>query len=226
MLDDLVQKIMAAVSKAASGAADCARGLVSKPALPPVKIESRIQALYACGIDGADDMNKRRAPGSVLEIVVHGTGGGDGTIEQFVDWQLGGEQKANWNRGIALVHFVIGRNGAIVQTIDPDLFWTWHSTSYMHDQFTVGIELCNVSASNAAPYTDAQYTALAGLCDKIMRSNPKCKQIQSHNWTGTTYSGNGKACPGAVFDWQRFINELAARKIKATRIQTEVLSIA
>ena len=225
MFENLVKTVMSAVSKAAAGAADCARGLTSRPALPTVKIESRIQALYACGLEGHGEMNKTRAPGSATEIVVHGTGGGDGTIEQFVDWQLGGELKNNWNRGIALVHYVIGRNGAIVQTVDPNRYWTWHSTSYMHDTQTVGIELCNTSPSNATPYTNEQYRALAGLCDLIMRDNKDCKQIQSHNWTGTTYSGSGKACPGTVFDWQHFIDELAARKIAVKRIQPEVLSI-
>ena len=214
-------KIIAAISKATSGIIGYVGGLISRPGLPTVEIEERIQTLYACGI-----ADKQRQPNSALEIVVHGTGGGDGTIKQFVDWQLAGELKNNWNKGIGLVHFVIGRDGQIVQTIDPHKFWTWHSTSYMHDRFTVGIELCNPSFSNSTPYTNEQYVALAGLCDKIIRENLKCKQIQSHNWTGLTYSGLGKQCPGIVFDWQRLINELEARKIKATRIQTEVLSIA
>ena len=214
-------KIIAVISKVTSGIVDYVSELMSRPGLPTVEIEERVQTLYACGIAG-----KQRQPGSVLEIVVHGTGGGDGTVDQFVAWQLGGEFASDYNKGIGLVHFVIGRDGQIVQTIDPHRFWTWHSTSYMHDQFTVGIELCNPSFSNSTPYTNEQYAALACLCYKIIRENPKCKQIQSHNWTGLTYSGIGKPCPGTVFDWQRLINELAARKIKATRLQTEVLSIA
>lgn len=217
----ILNKIVAVVSRVASSITNNADGLKSKSGLPAVEIEERIQTLYSRGI-----ADKNRLPNSALEIVVHGTGGGDGTIKQFVNWQLGGELAANWNKGIGLVHFVVGRDGQIVQTIDPHRFWTWHSTSYMHDQFTVGIELCNPSLSNSTPYTNEQYSALAGLCDKIIRENPKCKQIQSHNWTGITYSGIGKPCPGSVFDWQRFINELAARKIKATRVQSEVLSIA
>jgi hypothetical protein len=220
MFESIVQTIKDTARKMADKAS-AVGSIFARPVFPTVEIESRIQTLYIHGLS-SEEYNKTRHL-DITEIVIHGTGGGDGTAEQFVAWQLSGEQATNYNKGIALVHYVIGRDGKIIQTIDPEIFWTWHSTSYMHDQETIGIELCNPSASNSNPYTDQQYKALAGLCAKIISEHGRCKQIQSHNWTGLTYSNTGKACPGSVFIWDRFMRELDFYGVPTKRIQQEVL---
>lgn len=189
------------------------------PPLPEIEIEERIQALYFQGI-----MDKKRYK-KISEIVVHGTAGGDGTAEQFVSWQLGGELKENYNKGIGLVHYVIGRDGKIIRTISEE-YWMYHSTSLYHDMETVGIELCNTSFSNSNQYTKEQYESLAGLCDFIMRKNKTCRMIVGHNRNGRLYSGIGKNCPGSIFDWNRLVDLLAARKWPVKIASSEVIKSA
>ena len=205
MLDEFIKKINDVVKKTVSNSTDWV-GQFIRPQLPSVKIETRIQALYSRGIS---DKTRKKA---ITEIVVHGTGGGNGDVDQFVNWQLGGERASDYNQGISLVHFVIGTDGRIVQTIDPKQYWVYHSSSVSHDEETIGIELCNSSYSNSNQYTDAQYTALAALCDKLMRENKSCRRIVSHNYNGKTYSALPKNCPGTVFDWARLKCDLDSRK--------------
>ena len=189
------------------------------PPLPEIEIEERIQALYFQGIRD----KSRNKP--ITEIVVHGTAGGDGTAEQFVSWQLGGELKSSYNQGIGLVHYVIGLDGKIIRTID-EKYWMYHSTSLYHDMETVGIELCNTSFSNSNQYTKEQYESLAGLCDFIMRKNKTCRMIVGHNRNGKLYSGIGKNCPGSIFDWNRLVDLLAARKWHVKIASSEVIKSA
>jgi hypothetical protein len=142
----------------------------------------------------------------VTEFVVHGTAGGT-DVESFLRWMLNGERAQEYVQGIALFHYFIGRDGTIVEVIDPQ-FWVWHSSSGAHDKQTIGCELINPSKINDEPYTDAQYKALAGLIAYLLPLYPSLKHVVSHNVNQQTYSPSygGKQCPGAGFDWARFVN--------------------
>lgn len=185
------------------------------PAPPAIRIEQRVASMYSNG--------PRVRSGAIREIVVHGTAGGN-TMDSLINWMLGGEQAANYNRGIGLFHYAIGRDGEIVQIINPKL-WVYHSLSGAHDQETVGIELINPTRDNSGAYTDEQYNALVDLCDYLMKTNATCRQIVSHNHNGMTYSRIGKNCPGN-FDWQRLSQSLAEKKWNIRTINSEVLYVA
>ena len=212
MIDGLIKSITSAV-----------KGFLGKieevaPTDPPaIRIEPRIEAMYQAGIR---DKVRQCA---IREIVVHGTAGGS-TTASLVNWMLGGEQAANYNRGIGLFHFAIDRGGSITQVVDPK-YWVYHSLSGMHDMETVGIELINPTRDNGGPYTDEQYAALADLIDYMMRINPNCRQIVSHNYNGLTYSRIGKNCPGN-FSWTRLVQTLSEKKWNVRTINQEVLYVA
>lgn len=212
----MLDKLLESLKNAASGFGSVIESIILPP-LPEIEIEERIQASYFPGI--AD--KKRYKP--ITEIVVHGTAGGDGTAEQFVKWQLDGELKSNYLQGIGLVHYVIGRDGKIIRTIDES-FWMYHSTSLYHDMETIGIELCNTSFGNLNQYTNEQYKSLAGLCDSIMRRNKMCRTIVGHNRNGRLYSGISKNCPGTVFDWELLKDILVLRKWNARISSSEVIN--
>lgn len=196
------------------------KGFVGKveeaaPAPPAIRIEPRIEEMFSRGL--------RLRPGSIREIVVHGTAGGS-SMDSLVNWMLGGEQAENYSRGIGLFHFAIGRDGEIVQIINPK-WWVYHSLSGAHDQETVGIELINPTRDNSGAYTDEQYKALTDLCDYLMRTHVYCRQIVSHNHNGMIYSRIGKNCPGN-FDWQRLSQSLVEKKWNIRTINREVLYVA
>lgn len=190
----------------------------SLPERPQIIIDPRIEAMYQAGIR---DKVRQCA---IREIVVHGTAGGS-TMASLVDWMLGGEQAANYNRGIGLFHYAIGRDGNITQVITPR-YWVYHSLSGAHDQETVGVELINPDRGNGMPYTESQYVSLASLCDWLMRQNKDCRQIVSHNHNGLLYSRQGKSCPGYLFDWPRLVDSLIAHKWSARIIAEEVIRVA
>ena len=56
----------------------------------------------------------------VKYIVVHGTGGGS-SAQRLLKWMRkpGQAQQDRYKRGIALFHYLIGREGEIIEIIDP-----------------------------------------------------------------------------------------------------------
>lgn len=219
MLENLLKTIMDKIRSVGTAAGQLAEKY-DLPPLPSVQIETRVEAMYAQGLVGKV---RNRA---IREIVVHGTAcNGYYSIANFLKWMLSGEQAANYNQGIALFHYLISREGEIVQVIDPK-YVVYHSLSGLHDWETVGIELMALDVANAGTYTDAQYTALAGLCDRLMRQNPLCRQIVSHNHNGLTYSRQGKSCPGPAFSWTRLVADLLARKWPNRLAAEEVIHVA
>lgn len=215
MFDGLIKTVVDTVKQFAGKAV--AAGTSPVPTAPAISVEPRIEAMYQAGIR---DKVRQCA---IREIVIHGTAGGS-TMASLINWMLGGEQAANYNRGIGLFHYAIDRGGLITQVINPR-YWVYHSLSGLHDQETVGIELINPTRDNGGPYTDEQYAALADLIDYMMRINPNCRQIVSHNYNGLTYSRIGKNCPGN-FSWTRLVQSLSERKWNVRSINQEVLYVA
>ena len=210
MIESIIKSITSAVKGFLGKVEEAA-----PPDPPSIRIEPRIEEKYRAGL--------KPRTGGIREIVVHGTAGGT-TMDSLVNWMLSGEQDANYKNGIGLFHFAIGRDGEIVQIVSPE-YWVYHSLSGMHDMETVGIELINPTRDNGGPYTDEQYAALADIIDYMMRVNPNCRQIVSHNYNGLTYSRIGKNCPGN-FAWSRLVQALSERKWNVRSINQEVLYVA
>ena len=148
---------------------------------------------------------KKTRPKPPLEITLHGTGGGN-TMSGFLKWIWNGERSNLYNRGIALFHYIIDKEGNIEEIIDPDYF-VYHSTSGRHAKVEIGIELMNSSKSNRDAYTQAQYENLFDLIDHLKSIYPSIEQISTHRFniwrynrksTATKYD---KQCPGTGFDW-------------------------
>lgn len=136
---------------------------------------------------------ERKKP--VDEIVLHGTGGG-GTYA----YVLNGGRKELYKQGIALFHYLIDQTGKVTEIIDPDR-WVYHSSSGVHDERTIGIEILNPDGHNQAPYTQGQYWALFSLID-IIREKYQIKKVVGHDYNYKTFSGDTKGCPGN-FAWAR-----------------------
>jgi AmpD protein len=97
-------------------------------------------------------------------------------------------------------HFLVRRDGAIVQFV-PCARRAWHAgasawrgASRCND-FSVGIE---VEGTDAQPYADAQYAALARLCRALLRRYP-IEDIVGH----CDVAPGRKTDPGPAFDWAR-----------------------
>lgn len=215
MFEGIFRTVVDAVRQFAGKAV--AAGTPPAPSAPTISVEPRIEAMYQAGI------RDKVRPCAIREIVVHGTAGGS-SMASLINWMLGGEQAANYNRGIGLFHYAIDRGGNITQVVSPR-YWVYHSLSGLHDQETVGIELINPTRDNGGPYTDEQYAALSDLIDYLMRINQTCRQIVSHNHNGLTYSRIGKNCPGN-FSWSRLGQSLSEKKWNVRTINQEVLYVA
>jgi len=143
-------------------------------------------------------------------IVLHGTAGGS-TWQGLVNWMLDGERKDLYKKGVALFHYAIDRKGTIVELISPDR-WVFHSTSWLYDRFTIGIELINPDNNNMAPYLLSQYESLFYLIfDHLFKKYP-ISTIASHKRLGTKYSGKPKNCPGN-FDYDKLESEMKNRNL-------------
>ncbi len=146
----------------------------------------------------------------ITEIVIHGTGGG-ANAQGLINWMLNGERAAEYQKGVGLFHYLNDRNGDIYEIIDPAR-WVYHSSSGIHDKYTIGIEHINPNPKNAAEYTDAQYTALEELILKLLDDYPLINTIVGHVQNTLKYSGPKyvKApCPGN-FNWTRLQTALNA----------------
>lgn len=136
---------------------------------------------------------ERKKP--INEIVIHGTGGG-GTYA----YVLSGDRKDLYIKGVALFHYLIEQSGKIIEIIDPER-WVYHSSSGVHDEKTIGIELLNPDGHNDAPYTAAQYESLFFLIDFLM-TEYAITRIVGHDYNYKTFSKKTKGCPGN-FAWTR-----------------------
>lgn len=148
----------------------------------------------------------------IEEVVIHGTGGGQ-SANGLLNWMLKGERGKQYKKGIALFHFLIGRQGEIYQVGFLDR-WYYHSSSGRHDKKTIGIELLNPEPVNMGAYTERQYVALEDLLFNMLFSTcPNICRIVSHDYNSNTYSGYRKGCPGADFRWERLRDTFKQHKI-------------
>lgn len=147
-------------------------------------------------------MDGFKRPGPVTEIVLHGTGGGS-TAKGMINWMLAGERAAEYKRGIALFHYIIGCDGEIIEIINPSR-WVYHSSSGIHDKETIGIEHINPDAKNQDDFTDEQYRADLNLILFLINQFP-ITSIIGHVQNTLKYSGPKYVkvpCPGN-YDWSR-----------------------
>lgn len=141
-------------------------------------------------------------------IVVHGTAGGSSAENIGYYFRDSSVQ--------ASTHFVIGRDGHIVQCVSCDVA-AWGNGSYINPRiaglpgvnpnyWTISIELVKPSTNNSDIPTDLQYAALIALCSLLCATYGIAKRygdgksgIIAHGDLDSVNRGN---CPG-VFDWNR-----------------------
>ena len=157
---------------------------------------------------------KRKSPPNT--IIIHGTGG-TGTYK----WMKKGERGNNYRKGISLFHYLIERDGRIINIIDPNR-WVWHSHAgwytdkngkrIQRDASTIGIELENTSSKNLNDYTEEQYASLMILLFNDLMIKYDIDIIMSHSRSYKKYLKKTKplACPGPKFKWNKLINQLKA----------------
>ncbi len=144
-------------------------------------------------------------PGSAL--VIHKTGGGDGTAEGTANYFQTGTTKS--------AHFVVGQDGAVVQCVHlldgaganccPDSthnpWWNTLISKYTNlNLCTISIEHCDPSTSNSTPLTSAQKAASFKLIKWIVNQYGLDihTEIRPHNSIDATI------CPGN-FPWTEMI---------------------
>lgn len=108
-------------------------------------------------------------------------------------------------RGLRVsAHFLIRRNGAIVQFV-PTRLRAWHagvsrfSERERCNDFSVGIE---IEGTDTLPYTDAQYASLGRLAAALRVRHPVV-HVRGHEHIAP----GRKTDPGPAFDWARFARE-------------------
>lgn len=106
-------------------------------------------------------------------------------------------------------HFLIRRNGEMLQFV-PVARRAWHAgvscwrgRSHCND-FSVGIEL---EGSDDGPFEDLQYQNLLALLRELGSSTP-IKNLAAHS----DVAPGRKSDPGAGFDWQRLLLDLASHR--------------
>ena len=179
----------------------------------PIVVDKTVRTKYKAGW-----INRKRTK-PIIEVVIHGTAGGD-TTAGLLHWMYN-DGRPGYYDGIGLFHYAIGRGskdeipGLIVEIIDPE-YYVYHSTSSRNDFTSIGIELLNSSNGNRNPYTDEQYASLFSLIfDHIIKLYPVTR-IVSHKYniwrwnSKATAQKNDKNCPGN-FDWARLDAELKRR---------------
>lgn len=107
-------------------------------------------------------------------------------------------------RGLCVsAHVLIRRDGALIQFV-PFHERAWHAGESCFENrthcndFSIGVEL---EGADDLPYEDAQYRALAGLIQTLMRHYPGITpaRIAGHS----DIAPGRKTDPGAHFDWPR-----------------------
>ncbi len=147
-------------------------------------------------------------PGSAL--VIHKTGGGDGTAEGTAHYFQTGTDKS--------AHFIVGQNGTVVQCVhlvdgaganccpdDTHNSW-WNPLIAQHPNLntcTISIEHCDPSQTNSTPLTSAQKAASFKLIKWIVDQYgfDIHTEIRPHNSIDAT------VCPGN-FPWTEMITYL------------------
>lgn len=142
----------------------------------------------------------KRNTETINEVVIHGTGGGQYALD-VIDWMLSGEREKEYKKGIALFHYEIDRNGDIYEILSPD-YWCYHSSSGVHDRFTLGVEFVNTKPDNKGIYTYEQYSAFYELLISFIKHYP-IKYIVGHGHNKQEYSKEYKECPGQFFEWNK-----------------------
>jgi len=155
---------------------------------------------------------KRNLDG-INEVVIHGTAGGS-SIDALIDWMEKDGRPAEYKRGEALFHYAIGRDGRIVEVINPEN-GVYHSCAGRYDILhTIGIELCNPKSDNSAPYSAQQYAALWDLIFAILFERFPITRIVGHEYNYLKFSGKRKPCPGAGFSWLSLEDEMRRRGMR------------
>lgn len=180
--------------------------------LPPWQGAGRLPVAHYVASPNCD---ARAAGESVSLIVVHAISlppesfGGDG-IEALFTNRL--DPSAHpYYAGISHLrvsaHFVIRRDGRYLQFVDADLrAWhagvsSWGGRARCND-FSVGIEL---EGSDAQPFADAQYPALAALIAALAQRYP-ITDLAGHS----DIAPGRKTDPGPCFDWDRLVALLSS----------------
>lgn len=169
-----------------------------------IKKEKVIREKYTEG-------HKRTKP--VKYLVVHGTGGGR-SAENLLAWMRNPNQKqqARYRRGVALFHYIIDRDGTVIEIIDPHN-WVYHASIGKMDAGTIGVELLNPHRDNRSEYTQEQYQSLVELYDHLKGMFP-LQKIFSHRYAKQVLGGGKKKnCPGN-FDWDKFQEMIAEQTEK------------
>jgi len=81
------------------------------------------------------------------------------------------------------------------------------------NQFSIGIEIINFNG-NLIEYTDAQYEALTELVGHLQTRFPQLKNPERIVGHEHIAHWRGKADPGVLFDWKRFLNSLGMEPTK------------
>lgn len=99
-------------------------------------------------------------------------------------------------------HFFIRRDGELIQFVSCDeRAWhagasSWRGRERCND-FSIGVEL---EGTDALPFTDAQYAALAELARALRMTYPGLVDAAGHS----DIAPGRKTDPGPHFDWDRF----------------------
>lgn len=149
------------------------------------------------------------------KIIIHGTGGGASAYSLIDGWILTpGFERAQAYRNGEGFPYLIDRNGDVIQLCDPELYWQYHSGTWVpgrefqHDMKTIGIELINPQPNNQVEYTAAQYASLIELIIGTLFNQFDIKEIWGHGAFQNSKTGKSKVCPGPRFDWNILVNEL------------------
>lgn len=157
-----------------------------------------------------------RAPNanSWVGVLIHHTGVAK-NLTNATAWEKYSKSMAGWltkkDEHYVSAHFLIERDGSIVQMLHPDKHYAYHAgkSGFFHprrrawaegwNQHSIGVEL--VGDGNIEDYTVEQYAALAKLIKalkiKYRTIDPRC--ITGHE----NVAPGRKIDPGQYFDWER-----------------------
>lgn len=156
--------------------------------------------------------DERPAGTEISLLVIHNISlppdefGGDGVIELFTN-HIAPQAHPYYQtlQGLKVsAHFFIRRDGAIIQFV-PCIKRAWHAGVSQWqgrercNDFSIGIEL---EGNDITPFTDAQYTALAALTQRLCDRYP-IKDIAGHS----DIAPGRKTDPGPCFDWRRYATD-------------------
>lgn len=188
-----------------SGAAGLEWGLVQEPVCISIP-------LPAGSVGPSPNFNLRPQGDAVSLLVIHNISlppgqFGTGKVQAFFQNRLDPNEHPYFEEIRHLTvsaHFLIERDGAITQFVSCH-DRAWHAGVSCFDgreacnDFSLGIEL---EGTDTEPYTDAQYTVLAGLTRLLRAAFPGItpERIQGH----CDIAPERKTDPGEAFDWSRY----------------------